>query len=81
VSPWAVRAWSGTDGLSSVDRVEEIAPTLDRLFGDERFRAECLERGRRVLERNIKPYGSQGPVAELTAIFDGCFAEDFVSPR
>lgn len=33
-----------------------------------------VERGQRLIENNLKPYGLEGPQAELLSILDGCFA-------
>jgi hypothetical protein len=70
---WAARAWGGEYGLESIDSIEEIAPALKRLLFDEAFRDRCLERGRRLLERNLKTSGPQEAEKELEAIVDECF--------
>lgn len=73
---WAVRAWGLPDGIESLDSIDEIAPALDRLMFDEDFRRRCVERGQRLIENNLKPYGLEGPQAELLSILDGCFAAE-----
>jgi hypothetical protein len=71
---WAARAWGLPDGIESVDSVDEIAPALDRLMNDEVFRQHCIERGRHLVENNLKPWGLSGPDEELIPILNDFFA-------